>query len=198
MTSQARLRLVWGVAAATVVAATLAAIVTVARGELGLTEARAILSLPDVLLCAGEEIASLELLDRQRVHPLGVVALLSAGVEVVAFIVGIWKGQVGDGSNEYAKLVPTALAWAIVTLAVATFPLIAHDRRLMRTIFPGVTVCAVAGALLATILIWTENDSQGWGKTLAVLGILMVAGYVLPPVLDRLLRLNTSTSGEEP
>jgi hypothetical protein len=35
---------------------------------------------------------------------------------------------------------------------------------------------------------WREVDSTGWGKTLAVLAIVMIAGYLLTPLAERLTR----------
>ena len=146
------------------------------------------MSLVAVFLCGSAAIAALHLLKRRRLSLLALAALVAVPIELVLFLVGIWKGQFGDGSNDYVKLFPTALAWVIATIVTATLPLITDDARLLRSLLPAVSGCAIAGATLATVLIWTDSDSEGWGKTLAVLAILMVTGYVLTPIAHQILR----------
>jgi hypothetical protein len=189
------LRAVWAGAALAVAGTAIAAIVTVMSGDLGENDGRAVFALASVLLCAGAAIAALHLLEgRGRLPLLGAILLIAALVELVLFQVGIWKAEVGDGANNYFKLVPITLAWAIATVLLATVPLMAVDRSLILTAGPVVGAFALVGATIATVLIWRESDSQAWGKTLAVVGILTVAGYLLVPVARRLLRLQGSTA----
>jgi hypothetical protein len=164
----------------------LAAIVTVTSGDFGENDGRAMIALASVLLCGGAAIAALHLVDG-RLHVLGAVLLVAALIELVLFQVGIWKAEFGNGSNDYVKFVPIMLAWAIATVMLATLPLIAVDRSLILAAAPVVGALALVGATIATVLIWRESDSQAWGKTLAVLGILMVAGYMLTAIARRLL-----------
>jgi hypothetical protein len=145
-----------------------------------------VLALASVLLCGGAAIAALHLLEG-RLRMLGAVLLVAAAVELVLFQLGIWKAEFGDGSNDYFKLVPITLAWAIATVLLATVPLIAVDRWLVLAAAPAVGAFALVGATIATVLIWRESDSQAWGKTLAVLGILMVAGYLFTAIVRRLV-----------
>jgi hypothetical protein len=181
-------RAIWVGAALAVLAAALAAIVTVLSGDFGDNDGRAVLSLAAVLLCGSVAIAALHLLDG-RLPLLGAILLVAAAVELVLFQLGIWKAEFGDGSaNDYIKLVPITLAWAIATVLVATLPLIAVDRRLVLAAAPVVGALALVGATLATAMIWRESDSEAWGKTLAVIAILMVAGYLLTPLAERLTR----------
>jgi hypothetical protein len=187
------LRAVWAVTALAVAGVAAVAIVSVLRGDFSDRDVRTIMSLVAVFLCGSAAIAALHLLERPRLSLLGGAALAAAPLELVLFLLGIWKGQFGDGSNDYVKLFPTALAWVIVTIVAATLPLITDDPRLLRTLLPGVVGCAIAGATIATVLLWTETDSEGWGKTLAVLAILMVAGYILTPIAHRFIRLQGST-----
>ena len=176
-------------AAAALALLAVVAIWIVLAGDLRETDVRTLLSLPAFFLCGGAAVASLAVLARGRLALLGAVTLTAAAAALVAFLLGVWKGEFGDGANDYAvKLTPSALAWVIATIVVATLPLIVGDRRLLRTLLPAVAACSVAGALLATILLWTETTSESWGKTLAVLAILMVAGYLLAAPLERLLR----------
>ena len=189
------LRAVWAGAALAVAGTAIAAIVTVMSGDLSENDGRAVFALASVLLCAGAAIAALHLLEeRGRLPLLGAILLIAALVELVLFQVGIWKAEVGDGANDYFKLVPITLAWAIATVLLATVPLIAVDRSLILAAAPVVGAFALVGATIATVLIWRESDSQAWEKTLAVVGILTVAGYLLVPVARRLLRLQGSTA----
>jgi hypothetical protein len=179
-------RTVWVGMALAVAGAAIAAIVTVTSGDFGENDGRAVLALASVLLCGGAAIAALHLLDG-RLPVLGATLLVAAAVELVLFQLGIWKAEFGDGSNDYVKLVPITLAWAIATVLLATLPLIAVDRWLVLAAAPAVGAFALVGATIATVLIWRESDSQAWGKTLAVVGILMVAGYLLTAIIRRLL-----------
>jgi hypothetical protein len=182
------LRAVWAVTAAAVVGAAIAAIVSVV-GDIGDSDVRSIMSLIAVFLCGSAAIAALTLLDRQHLPLLGGVALALVPVELGLFLLGIWKAPLGDGVEQnWWKLVPIALAWVIATIVLTTLPLVIDDRRLLRTMFPAVAACALAGASLATVLVLAESESEPWGKTLGVLAILTVAGYLLAAIMRRLLR----------
>jgi hypothetical protein len=183
---QGVVRAIWIGLALAVAGTAVAAIVTVTSGDFGETDGRAVFALASVLLCGGAAIAALHLLEG-RLPLLGAILLVGAAVELVLFQVGIWKAEFGNGSNDYIKLVPITLAWAIATILLATLPLIAVDRSLILAAAPVVAALAVGGATIATVLIWRESDSEAWGKALAVLGILMVAGYLLTAIARRLL-----------
>jgi hypothetical protein len=45
-------------------------------------------------------------------------------------------------------------------------------------------------------MVWQESDSTGWGKTLAVFAILMVAGYLLTPLAERINRLQKASPSQ--
>jgi hypothetical protein len=181
------LRAVWVVTAAAVVGAATAAIVSVV-GDIGDTDVRSIMSLIAVFLCGSAAIAALTLLDRQQFPLLGGIALALVPVELVLFLLGIWKAPLGDGVQEnWWKLVPIALAWVIATILVTTLALITDDPRLLKTALPAVAACALAGASLATVLVLVESDSEPWGKTLGVIAIVTVAGYMLTAIVRRLM-----------
>jgi hypothetical protein len=183
---QALLRAVWVGAALAVAGTAIAAIVTVTNGDFGDNDGRAVLALASVLLCGGAAIAALHLFEA-RLPLLGSLLLVAAAVELVVFQLGIWKAQFGDGFNDYFKLIPITLAWTIATVLLATLPLIAVDRSLILGAAPVVGAFGLVGATVATVLIWRESDSEAWGKTLAVVGILLVAGYLLTAIARRLL-----------
>jgi hypothetical protein len=183
------LRAVWVATAAAVVGAAIAAIVTVVRGEPGEADVKAVFSLVAVFLCGGAAIAALRLIERLGLRVLGALVLIAAAVELFLLELGIWKAVFFDGeSSAYVKLVPSVLAWAIATIVIATLPLVVDGRRILLAAVALVGACALAGATLATTMVWREVDSTGWAKTLAVLAILMVAGYLLTPIAERLTR----------
>ena len=184
------LRAVWLVTAAAVAGAGLAAIVTVVRGEPDFDDFRTVYSLPAILLCGGAAIAALNVIERRRFLLLGAVALVASLVELALFVLGIWKGVGfdGGGDSDYARLIPIALAWVIATIVLTSLVLIVSDRRLLLTIVPAVGTCALVGATLATVLVLQDNESLSWGKVLAVLAILMLAGYLLGAIAQQAVR----------
>lgn len=188
------LRAVWAFTALAIAGAALVAIFTVVTGDFGETDGRTVAALASVFLCGSAAIAGLHLLDRGGLPLLGALVLIAAPVELVLFELGIWKAEGGDGSsNDYLKLVPIMFAWVIATIVLATLPLIAVERRVVLTAVPAVGACALVGATIATTMIWRESDSEAWGKTLAVLAIVMVAGYLLTPLAERLTRPHEGT-----
>jgi hypothetical protein len=183
------LRTVWLVSAAAVVGVAVAAIVTVVSGEPSENDVKTVYSLAAVFLCGGAAIAALSLLERSGLRLLGAVVLIAAAVDLVLLELGVWKGFFFDGeSNNYVKLIPIGFAWAIAIIVLATLPLIAASPRLAMIAVPAVGACALVGATIATIMVWRDIDSTGWGKTLAVIAILMLAGYFLTPLAERLTR----------
>jgi hypothetical protein len=184
------LRAIWVVSAAAVAGAAVAAIITVLRGEPSEDDAKTVYSLVAVFLCGGAAIAGLHLLDRPRLRVLGAVVLVGAAVDFALLEVGIWKAVFFDGeSSNYVKLIPTGFAWGIATIVLATLPLVAGTRVVLLTAVPVVAACALVGATIATVMVWREIDTTSWGKTLALIAILMIAGYLLTPLAERIIRL---------
>jgi hypothetical protein len=184
------LRAVWAVAAAAVVGAAFAAIVTVLSGEPGEDDAKTVYTLVAVFLCGGAAVGALHLLDHAGLRLLGAVVLVAAAADFVLLELGIWKAVFFDGdSSNYVKLIPIGLAWAIALVVLGTLPLLPGSRGLLLIAVPFVGACALVGATIATVMVWREIDSTGWGKTLAVLAILMLAGYLVTPLAERLTRL---------
>jgi hypothetical protein len=179
------LRAIWAVTALAIVGAAIIASVTVIEGDFGDTDGRTTFALIAVFLCGGAAIAALHLVEG-RLPLLGAIVLIAAVAELVLFQLGIWKGQFGDGYDDWAKLVPIMFAWVIATIVLATMPLIAGSTTLLAAV-PPVGALALVGATIATVMIWRESDSERWGKTLAVVAILMVAGYLLTAVVRRLV-----------
>jgi hypothetical protein len=189
------LRPVWLVSAATIAGAAIAAAATVLAGDPGEDDAKTIFSLLAVALCGGAAVGALYLVDRAGLRLLGAIVLLAAAVNLTLTELGIWKGVFFDGdSSNYVKLVPTGMAWGLALLVLATLPLLATDPRLRLTAVSSVGACALVGATVATVMIWRDLDDSGWIKTLAVLAIATLAGYLITPLAERLLRPNSSPS----
>jgi hypothetical protein len=187
------LRAVWAVAAVAVAGAAVAAIVTVLSGQPGEEDVKTVYSLVAVFLCGGAAVGALHLLDRPGLRLLGAVVLVGAAVNLLLLELSIWKAVFFDGdSSGWVKLLPIGLAWGIALVVLGTLPLVPRNRGLLLIAVPFVGACALVGATIATVMVWREIDSTGWGKTLAVLAILMLAGYLLTPLAERLLRLETS------
>jgi hypothetical protein len=193
------LRAFWAVAAAAVAGAAIAATVTIVRGEPGESDAKTIFSLVAVFLCGGAAVGALFLLERPGLRLLGALLLVAAVADFALLELGIWKAVLFDGeSSNYAKLIPTGFAWAIAILILATLPLVAAPWRLLLvTAVPAVGACALAGATLATVMVWREVDSTGWVKALGVLVIATFAGYLLAPLAERLTRLEKTPAEAE-
>jgi hypothetical protein len=192
------LRAVWAVAAAAVVGAAFAAIVTVLSGEPGEDDAKTVYTLVAVFLCGGAAVGALHLLDHAGLRLLGAVVLVAAAADFVLLELGIWKAVFFDGdSSNYVKLIPIGLAWAIALVVLGTLPLLPGSRRLLLIAVPFVGACALVGATIATVMVWREIDSTGWGKTLAVLAILMLAGYLVTPLAERLTRLEKTPASSD-
>ncbi|MFN2471781.1 MAG: hypothetical protein ABR583_12505 [Gaiellaceae bacterium] len=136
-----------------------------------------------MLLCGGIAVSALELLERPGLQVLGGLFLVAAAVEVVLFLLGIWKGGFDDTS--WTKLVPISFAWALATLLTAGT---AHVAGRLRPVGTGaIALSSALFAVVATGLVWSETDSDGWLKTLGSLGILTVGGFLLVPLLRRLI-----------
>jgi hypothetical protein len=183
------LRAIWAVAAVAVTGAAFAAIITVLNGEPGERDVKTVYTLVAVFLCGGAAVGALHLLDRPGLRLLGAVVLVAAALDFLLLALGIWKSVFFDGdSSTYVKLIPIGLAWGIALVVLGTLPLVPRSRGLLLAAVPFVGACALVGATIATIMVWREIDSTGWGKTLAVLAILMLAGYLLTPLAERLGR----------
>jgi len=174
-------------AATAVAVAAVVAIVAIVHGRFGDRDARVVASVAATLLVGGAALAGLQLIEARTLPLLGVVVLVVAAAAAVAFAIGIWEGQT-DPANDAFKLVPTAVAWTVATLVVATLPFAAHEPRVLRLVLPAVAACAAAGATLATVLVWAEIEDEPWGKTLATLATAMTAGYLGAPALSVLVR----------
>jgi hypothetical protein len=170
-----------------------AGIVAVVHEEyLGEIDYRIVIALLGVFLSGAAVVSGVALLGRGRLAPVGVAVLVAAAGELPLLMVGAWKGQFGDGSNEAFKALPTGLAWVTATLVIGTLPLVASDPRLLRTIFPAIAAVTLAWASLATVVVYRKLESEGSIKALISLAIVSLAGWLIAPALGRAL---TGASG---
>ncbi len=177
-----RLRPVWLGAAAAVAVATAVALVIVLTGDPGERDARTVATLVAALLCGGAALAALELIERPGLVPLGAVVLAAAAVDFVLILLGIWKADFED--SDWWKLLPIGFAWVTAMIVVASTALWAGRLRPAAVFVIG----ALAGvwAAVATAMVLSETDSDGWLKVLGVLAVLTVGGFLVVPLLRRL------------
>lgn len=181
------LRSIWLASAAAVGVATVAALAVLLTGEPGVSDGRMMATFVGVLLCGAGAVAGLELLDRPGLRPLGVLVVLAALVDFVVYTLGVWEAEPFDGEDSgFLKMVPIGLAWGIAILVAAACFLTSNQR--VRFLAAAAAAVAAAFAIVATGLIWAENDSDGWLKLLGTLAILMVGGFLLVPLARRLVR----------
>ncbi len=187
------LRTFWLLAALVLAGAAGTAVVWVAKGHVGDTEGRIISSLIGIFLSLAAAVAGLQLVELRRLRLLAAVAIAAVPLELAAFIAASWYGEFGDGSNNAVKWFPTGLAWVIASLVVTTLALLVRDRRLLRTLLPATLLVAVAGASVATVMLWTDVDENAWGRALACLAIVMAACWLLAPLVQQLIGPQNST-----
>jgi hypothetical protein len=164
------------------------AVAVVLAGDLGEDEGLSIATLSAVFLCAGAALPAYRLLERGRLALLGAAVLVTVAADIPMFMVGIWEGAFFEGTNTQAKLVPTAFAWVIAGIVLATLPLLAPRTQILAPALALAGGAAVVGASIATALVWTETDQEGWIKVLAVASIVMVAGWLAAPIAQRVAR----------
>jgi hypothetical protein len=179
-------RAAWLLTAAVLAGAAGTAVVWVAKGSFGETEGRIMFSLVGIFLSLAVAVASLRLLELRRVRPIAFLALAAVPFELASFVYASWYGYVGDGSSEIEWYL-TALAWVTASLVVTTLAVVSSNRRVTWTLLPANFLSAVAGASIATVLVWTEADDADLGRALACLGIVTAGSWLLALPLQNLL-----------
>jgi hypothetical protein len=172
--------------ALTIVGATVAAVVVLTTGRLGPTDGRVVATTVAVFLCGAAAVAAYGLIERRVLRPLAWLALLAVPPELAALLLGVWT-FVDEGENPYLRWLPTGLAWIVASLVVTTLRLALRDPRLARALPPAVTATAVAGAGLATTLVWTGADDASW-RALASLAAVTFGAWLFGPLADRVVR----------
>jgi hypothetical protein len=177
-------RAVWLGAVAAVGIATAAALLVILIGDPGEDDLRTVGTLIAALFAGGAALGALELLERPGYSWVGAVVLVAAAVAFVLATLGLWKaGYEGEGLDDWFKLFPIGIAWASALVVFATTTLLAGAPR--RYTAPAVGIAAAAWAAVATGLVWTEADSDGWAKLLGALAVLTVGGFLAAPLWRR-------------
>jgi hypothetical protein len=174
-------RAFWLGAAALLVAAALVAVVALVRGELTDTDGRILLTLGALGLAGALALAGLALADTGRARLVGWAAAAAAPVAFAILASWIWAGLAGE-TREKVGLTTIALVIGLLAL-VAQLLLLASRRLLPLVLATALFLAAAVGGTVAAM--WTEPESTGWAKVLAVLWVLAALGWFLLPVLQR-------------
>lgn len=182
--SFARRRLLWAGVGAALAAMALTAIVAVIAGDFGDTFWRTIGTVVIVFTSGAAALAGLELVHRRQLRLLGWITLATAPAEAVTLLVADWKEHI---SVTYANgLVMTALI-LFAGLVVSTLRLIVDlSRPAVLVLFSSVCLCTAALVGLGVPLIWVAHAPDAAIRTLLVLVVLVMIGYALTPVVQRI------------
>jgi hypothetical protein len=138
------------------------------------------------LALAAALVAASALFERRQLAVVAALLAVAAPVAAGLMLVPIWSESLGS-SDLYAEVGMTVGIVAVTTLAVATLRLLVHAPQLVRTVFTADAVCACAAASVAIAIVWSDTVSDGVVRALLALLILTALGYVLIPVLERVL-----------
>src|SRR5262245_52911313 len=132
------------------------AIGTVLDGNFGDTEAKVFATIATTFVAGSTVIAGLACLAVWRWLGL-------AGVTLACIGFALWTAQIWGGyhSEGYWKLIGVITAWALALLVATTARLMTTSPRLLRTLYPATAGAAAGAALLATVMLLTENG-DGW------------------------------------
>jgi hypothetical protein len=173
-------RLLWLGAAAILVAAALIAIAALVRGELTETDGRILATLGAIVVTGAVAVAGLAVADRGR-QAVGTAAAALAVPQLGMLVVRIWSEPVGDTTE---RLTTSTLVLLAAEAAVLTQLLLHSVARLawLVTLTGGLVTLAAALTIGA---VWTEPESETYGRLVIGLWILALLGWLLLPVLQR-------------
>ncbi len=179
-----RRRLLWAGVGATLAAMAVTAVVAVAAGDFGDTFWRTIGTIAILFVCGAAALAGLELVHRRQLRLLGWTVLAAAPAEAVTLLVADWKESI---SGTYANgLVMTGLI-LFAGLVASTLRLIVDlSRPAVLVLFTSVCLCTAALVGLGVPLIWVAHAPDAAVRTLLALIVLVLIGYALTPVVQRL------------
>jgi hypothetical protein len=161
------------------------AIVWLCIGRLSNIEFRIVVTAVGVFLPLATAVAAVRMIGLGAARLLGWLALAAVPFELAAFIDSAWYGETDYPNKDY-KWFPTALAWTVASLLVTTA---ARTRGLARFVFFALTfLFAVAGAAVATVMLWSNVDDDDWGRALASLGVAAGASWLVGAGIERLVR----------
>jgi hypothetical protein len=152
-------------------------------GDFGSAEGRI---LATTALLAGYGLLALPgaiLRDQRRAAGLTavVVALVVAAASLTTS--AVWT----DEADALGKAIGTINGWllAVVQPAALTLRRRAHDARVVRRLFAASSALVVVLALMFTLLLWAEIDSERYGRVFGALLVLNVLLVALQPLLAR-------------
>jgi hypothetical protein len=160
--------------------AALVAIGTILDGNFGDTEGKIFATIATTFVAGSTVIAGLACLGETRSRALGVAGIVLACGGFALWCVQIWGGY---DSEAYWKLIGVVTAWALAVLVATTASLMTSSPRFARTLLPATAGAAAGAALVATVMLLSENG-DGW-QLFAVLLILALLGEALIPILER-------------
>lgn len=164
-------------------------VVSVVRGRFGETDVRLIATLIAIFLCAAAALASLALLERAQMRTIALLALLASPIELVAMVIPIWRFE-GDGGGDLLQWLAAGFVWAVAGIFATSLRLLVVDPWVVRVMVPAVAAFAAAHAAVVTVLVfgepWSDRNEDALARTIAVLAILMVAAFLVTPVVERL------------
>jgi hypothetical protein len=153
-------------------------------GDFGSTEGR-VLATTAVLAGYGLFTLPAAVLRDQRRAPVlaaAVVALAVAGASLA--VASIWSDEPSDALG---KALGTATGWLVAAVLPAALLLRRSDRdpRVVRLLFAASSTLVGVLALMLTVVLWAEIDSERFGRVFGALLVLDVLLVALQPILAR-------------
>lgn len=180
-------RAFWLGAGVLVVAGAIVALAAVVQGRFGETDGEILATLLVLLLCGSVALAALALVERGHALPVAYICLVGAPVAAFLLLGSVWTWQ-DEQSSRWGAPAFTAFLLTLAALLVTTLRLLLTEPRLVRTLWPAVVVAAPAAAGIAAGLAVTNGGHDTLGRTAGALAILAGAGYLLGPILQRVMR----------
>jgi peptidoglycan/LPS O-acetylase OafA/YrhL len=184
-------RVLLAILAAGVAGSAAIGLIAVANGRFGETDVRLIATLIAIFLCASAGLASLALLERGQIRPVALLVLLAAPLELIAMAAPIWTFE-GDGEGNSLRWLATGFVWVVAGIFVTALRLLVADQRVLRVMLPLVGAFAFGHAVAVTVVAWgepwSEDSEDALARTIAALAILMVAAFLITPIVERLIR----------
>jgi hypothetical protein len=161
------------------------AIVVLLFGDFGDTEWRILGTTLGISLYSLLSLPGAILLERRVAEPLGWSTIALAAAGFVLALVAIWGA---DDSETAWKLVgnTTALAAAATQMSALTSRRRDDDTSALRGVYLAAVALVGLLAVLATVAIWKEIDSEGFYRAVGALAVLDVFLVILQPLLRRL------------
>lgn len=122
--------------------------------------------------------------ERRRFGPVPALAVLTASSAAVLVILEIWRAVDGE---TWAKLATSASFLTVALVAACLIGLARLEHRFAWVVPVTLGLLAVATALML-VVVWFEPDSNGFGRVVGVVAVLLGAFAAATPVLHWLSR----------